>query len=909
MATKLFEPGAADVLYLIDLSGYVFRAYHAIGMLTTATGEPTNAVYGTVTMLDKLVRQRKPSLLGVAMDSRRPSFRRDIYPDYKANRDRPPDDLIQQFPRVAEVIEASAIPILQQEGMEADDVIATAVSQAREQGLRTVIVSADKDLMQLVGDDVLLWDSMRDRVVGPDEVRERFGIAVHQVRDLLALMGDTSDNVPGVPSIGPKTARDLLLEHETLEGVYAHLDAIPRKKLQQALAEHHDQALLSQRLVTLRTDCDIVVEPGALRFGGRDVTRLRTLYGELGFHRLLAGLNDEATNPDGGAPTAVPSVTAASETEVTVVLDATQLRTLVEQLQASGTIGLAAESCEPGHFGQQLAGIAISCATGAATYVPIRHRAIGGPKQLPAETVREALAPALADPTIEKVTHDGKHLEVLLHQSEFELRGVGFDTLLASYLLDPETRHGLAEQSERELGILPATYDDLTKPGRGKRLPFDEVAVGEAARYVGTRADLALRLRSRVAPQLETERLTHVLSDLELPLSRVLARMELRGVLIDPNHLEQLGREVNAELLRLEARAHEAAGRDFNVNSPRQLEVILFDQLGLKPIKRTKTSRSTDAATLEALAEQHPLPGIILEQRQLAKLKGTYIDALPQLVHPETGRIHSSWEQAVAATGRLSSTDPNLQNIPIRTELGRRIRAAFVAPTGHQLVSADYSQIELRVLAHLSQDPVLLDAFRTGQDVHTRTAMEVFEVEASAVTREMRRRAKAVNFGIIYGQGDSGLAKSLGIPRTEASNFIAAYYRRYDGVRRFMDQTLQQARAGESVRSLLGRRRLLPDIGSANRAKRLAAERVAMNMPIQGTAADILKRAMLALAEPVTPGARMVLTVHDELVFEVPDGELELACQRIRSSMESTIELDVPLVVDVGWGANWNAAH
>ncbi len=908
MTTKLFEPGAADVLYLVDLSGYVFRAYHAIGMLTSSSGEPTNAVYGTVTMLDKLVRQRKPALLGVAMDSRRASFRREIYPEYKANRDTPPEDLVRQFPRVAEVVEASAIPILQQEGMEADDVIATAVRQARKLRLRVVIVSADKDLMQLVGDDVLMWDSMRDRVVGPIEVLERFGVRVDQVRDLLALMGDTSDNVPGVPSVGPKTARDLLVEHGTLEGVYEHLQTVKRKKLQQTLADHREQALLSQELVTLRDDCDVTVDPEALRFGGRDVPRLRALYGELGFHRLLSGLSGEATEV-GTAEEPTPVRPASQPTQIDVVVELEKLSELVRRAASSTSIGLAAEGCELGHFGQQLAGIAVALRPGEAAYIPLRHRSMGGPKQLEPEVVERALQPVLARVDLDKTAHDGKRLEVLLRHNHLQLSAVAFDTLLASYLLDPEARHGLAEQCERELGILPATYDDVTKPGRGKRIAFDEVPVSDAARYVGARADLALRLREQVAPQLETERLAELLHDLELPLSQILAEMELAGVLIDPEQLKRLGVEVSTDLERLEAHARKIVGRDFNVNSPRQLETILFDDLKLKPIKRTKTSRSTDAATLEALADEHPLPRVILEHRQLAKLKGTYIDALPHLIRPETGRIHSSWEQAVAATGRLSSTDPNLQNIPIRTGLGRRIRAAFVAPAGHQLVSADYSQIELRVLAHLSQDPVLLDAFRTGQDVHTRTAMEVFEVNAEGVTAEMRRQAKAVNFGIIYGQGDSGLAKSLGITRAEASSFIASYYRRYEGVRRFMDETLQRARAGESVRSLLGRRRMLPDIGSANRAKRLAAERIAMNMPIQGTAADILKQSMLALAEPVTPGTRMVLTVHDELVFEVPNPEVEIARQRIQQAMENVIALDVPLVVDVGSGADWNAAH
>ncbi len=453
------------------------------------------------------------------------------------------------------------------------------------------------------------------------------------------------------------------------------------------------------------------------------------------------------------------------------------------------------------------------------------------------------------------------------------------------------------------------TYDQVTHKSRGHQLAFDEVPLDEATPYAAADADLSLRLMQRLAPRIGDEGLTRVFEEIEVPLSRVLADMEMDGVLVDTTVLGVLGKQVDKDLERLEKEAHRIAGRSFNVNSPRQLETLLFDEVGLKPIKRTKTSRSTDAATLEALADQHELPRVILELRQLAKLKGTYIDTLPKLVHPDTGRIHTSWEQAVAATGRLSSTDPNLQNIPVRTELGRSIRSAFIAPPGCELVSADYSQIELRVLAHLSQDPVLLEAFRTGQDIHTRTAMEIFELSADELTPEHRRRAKAVNFGVIYGQGDSGLAKSLGIARAEASSFIAAYFRRYEGVRRFMDETLEHARAGESVRTLLGRRRLLPDIRSGNRARRLAAERVAMNTPIQGTAADLLKLAMLALSEPVAPGAKMILTVHDELVFEVPEDHVEAAMQRVKQAMEHVYPLDVPLTVEVGHGANWNDAH
>ncbi|MBN2193156.1 MAG: DNA polymerase I [Polyangiaceae bacterium] len=919
MATRLFDPGTEDALYLVDVSGYVFRAYHALSPLTNAAGEPTHAVFGTVTMLERLLRQRRPRRLAVAMDSRTPSFRKGIYDAYKANRGVPPDDLVVQFPRVAAVIAALSIPVLQQDGLEADDIIATVVRLAREQGLRVVIVSADKDLMQLVGEDVLLWDSMRDRVFGPPEVIDRFGVEVHQLGDLLALMGDSSDNIPGVPSVGPKTARDLLAEHGTLDRVYAELATVPRAKLRETLAAHRDQAYLSRKLVTLRTDAAVDPDLERLRPGTPDVPRLRTLYLELGFQRLLSNLDPLAerssvvtgTEPatlEGGRGTGVATATSQFP-EVAVVTEREALTHLVAQALSAGTLALTVEPVTEGHFGQAIAGIGIAYEPGRGHYVPFARRELVTTPPLPVEVIRTALAPVLTSPKLRRVYHDAKRAQVLLAPLGFEIGAASHDALLASYLLDPEARHGLTDQFARELGVTTSTREDLTRGTRGKRIGLDEVPMAAVAQLVGGGAAMLLRLRERLEPRLADERLSGLLDRVELPLTAVLARMELAGVFVDQERLTRLGARIDEDLARLEVEAKRVAGQDFNVHSPRQLEKILFDDLGLKPLRRTKTSRSTDAETLEALADQHPLPGVVLEVRQLAKLKGTYVDTLPTLIHPKTGRIHTRWEQAVAATGRLSSSDPNLQNIPIRTDLGRQIRRAFVAPPGQTLVSADYSQIELRVLAHLSADPVLTDAFHHQQDIHTRTAMEVFEVSETGVTAELRRRAKAVNFGIIYGQGDSGLAKSLGIPRAEASSFIAAYYRRYPGVRRFMDDTLVQARAGEAVRSMLGRRRQVPDIGSANRARRLAAERMAMNMPIQGTAADILKLAMLALAEPPTPGARMVLTVHDELVFEVPDGEVETARASIRSAMEDVLSLAVPLVVDVGVGRDWNDAH
>ena len=909
MATELFAPASPDVLYLIDLSSFVLRAYHALQPLSSPSGEPTHAVYVTVTMLERLVRQQRPAMLAVAMDSGRKTFRQDIYPEYKAHRPPAPDDLKQQMQRVQQIVEAFGIPILKQDGVEADDLIACAVARAADHGVQVVIVAADKDLMQLVGPSVVMWDTMRDRVFGVPEVKERFGVEVAQVRDLLALMGDTSDNVPGVPSVGPKTARDLLLQFGTLEGIYDNLQTLTKKKLKETLAAHRDQAFLSQQLVTLKEDCPIEFDLTALRYGGRNVRELRRIYGELGFQRQLMALEAEAECQDDPEATATAPVEAIAAPTLQTATTAEALQELAERIRSQGRVSLFVATAAGGPPGGELIGLALSAQAGTAAYVPLAHRYVGAPAQ-PGALVREILGPLLADPEIEKGADDLKRVEVALAGQGMAFAGGSFDAKLVSYLIDPDAAHDLGTLAKRELGLVPPTFDEVTRKARGSQLSFEQVTVEEATRYAASLADASARLWDRLLGKLGDDAgLARLYETLELPLTSVLAQMERDGVLVDTARLAEIGRRCEKDLHRLEQEAHRIAGKPFNVHSPRQLETLLFDDCGLKPLKRTKTSRSTDAETLEALADQHELPRVILEIRQLAKLKGTYLDALPLLVNSTTGRIHTRWEQAVAATGRLSSTEPNLQNIPIRTELGRSIRTAFVAPPGHHLVSADYSQIELRVLAHLSRDPVLLEAFRSGQDIHTRTAMEIFDVPESGVTREMRTRAKAVNFGVIYGQGDSGLAKVLGIPRAQAANFIATYFRRYHGVREFMNGTLDTARTSESVKSLLGRRRPVPDIKHGNRARRLAAERIAMNMPIQGTAADLLKLSMLALAKPKTPDARMVLTVHDELVFEVPDGEVERAKLEIREVMQNVAQLDVPLVVEVGAGRNWNEAH
>jgi len=926
--TQLFPAAAPDVLYIVDLSSYVLRAYHAIAPLSSPTGEPTHAVHGTVSMLERLVRQCRPALLAIAMDSGRVTFRKEIYEEYKANRPPAPTDLKQQMVRCEQIVRAFNIPIFKQDGVEADDLIASAVKRAAEHDLRVVIVAADKDLMPLVSERTIMWDTMRDRVFGIPEVEERFGVRIDQVQDLLALTGDPSDNIPGVPSVGPKTAKDLLVEFGSLDGIYQRIDELKKKGLKDKLVEHKEKAYLSRRLVALKDDCPIIIDQAHLAYGGRDIPALKVLYAELGFQRQLQALSNEPEGASqvslalapGSEPMSASSRPAVGSTksapptpvgapEISLITTREQLTTLAAELRGAKGFSIAVETNTPNTLRSALVGVALAWQPGKAVYLPVGHRYMGCPKQLTIGDLIELLGPLLADSAVAKSALDLKRVDVILSHAGFRFTGYAFDAALAAYLLDPESRNEREPLVQRELGVVASSYESLTKKKRGQTLDFDELTIEEASQFVGASAVFSYHLQERLEPRLAEDGLDKLLRELELPLAAQLARMEEHGVLVDTEHLAVLGRECEREIQRLEAEAHTIAGKPFNVNSPRQLETLLFDEIGLKPLRRTKTSRSTDADTLEALAEQHALPKVILEIRQLSKLKGTYIDALPQLLNPNTGRIHTSWEQAVAATGRLSSTDPNLQNIPIRTELGRKIRQAFVPPPGYVLVSADYSQIELRVLAHLSQDPVLLDAFRTGQDIHTRTALEIFEVREEELTREHRTRAKAVNFGVIYGQGDSGLSKSLGIARAEASSFIAAYFRRYEGVRKFMNETLERARAGEAVRSLLGRRRLLPTIRSANRAERLAAERIAMNMPIQGTAADLLKLAMLALKDPPTPGARMTLSVHDELVFEVPEAEVAEAEAKIKAAMEHVYELAVPLTVEVGHGPNWNDAH
>jgi DNA polymerase-1 len=901
MVEKLPKKGDPETIYVIDISSYVFRAYHALPPLSNSKGEPTHAVAGVCSMLLKLLREQEPQRLIVAMDSKERSFRKDLYEDYKANRPPAPPDLKQQMIRVREVVEAWGMTPIEAPGFEADDVIATLVAQARDKGLRVVIVSADKDLLQLVGPDVVMYDTMRNKVFDAEETREKLGVEPEQVRDLLALMGDSSDNIRGVPSVGQKTAAKLLEEYGSFEGIYANLESITRKALKAKLTEHREDALASRELVTLRTD--VAIDEGALTrpYDGGDTGALRALFSELELTRLLAQL--QAASPDESA--------SAIEGRYDILTTAEGLARVARTIRETGSFALYSVMDIDDPIRAELVGVAVSWMPGFSAYIPLGHRYIGAPDHLSWDEAGPVLTPLLENSLIPKLTL-AKREKVFWARRGVTLRGVRFDPSLASYLLDPSRHaHRLEDVARQELdGDLS---EEQTVRGKGKKaLTWDEVEVDPVAGYANERADYTFRLSELLTPRMHEGEFERLFYEMELPLAGVLATMELTGIRVDTAPLSQLSEEAGAELERLHAQCTELAGHAFNVSSPRQLETILFDELNLPSTKKTKTARSTDQGVLEELALLHPLPQAILEYRSVSKLKNTYLDALPREVNPDTGRIHTRYNQLVAATGRLSSSDPNLQNIPIRTEMGRRVRDAFVPEEGWSMLAADYSQIELRVLAHLSRDPALVDAFSRGDDVHVQTACALFGVQPEEVTKSMRGQAKTVNFAVIYGQTQFALARNLKIERSEAQRYIDAFFDQYAGVKAFLDEVVEQASANGLVTTLLGRRRTLPDIRSTNHNLRAAAERIARNTPIQGTAADIMKIAMVRIQHDIEKQklrSRMVLTVHDELVFEAPPEEREVLEALVVGHMQNAVPLSVPLPVDVGWGPNWGAAH
>ncbi|MGE5243655.1 MAG: DNA polymerase I [Betaproteobacteria bacterium] len=895
---------ASPVLYLIDGSSQMYRAYHAPvrtaegGLLRNAQGRPTNAVYIFVTMLRKLLNEHRPAYIAASFDLPGRTFRDELSAEYKANRAPMPDELAEQIPMVHAACEALGVPILTSERYEADDVIGTLATQAAAQGFTVVIVTGDKDFFQLVHDGIRVFNP-RDEGIWYDAagVVEKFGVAPGHVVDVLALMGDTIDNIRGVPGIGEKGARELVAKYGDLENLIAHAAEIPQKRYREALAAHAEEARQSRELARIRTDVPVTFDPEALRYRGATRERCFEIFSELGFRTLVTEY----------APTA-----GTVSKSYRVVNTPEALAALTARLAAAPRFALRVIADRPTAMLAGVVGLSFSTAPREADYIPTGHRALGEVSCVPLRQALDAVRPVLENAAVGKIGHDLKFDAIVLARHGVALSGLDLDTMIASYLLDAtRSTHRLEDLALEHTSYKALSEEDVC--GRGvKAVSLAELPPEAVLDYAAERSDIAGQLAPVFEQLLDREEVAAVYRDIERPLIPVLVDVERAGVRLDAPALAAQSQAVQQELTRRTAEIYALAGGEFNINSPKQLAEILFDKLKLPVIRRTGGTKtaSTAVEVLEELALAHDLPRMILEWRALTKLKGTYIDALPQLVNPETGRVHTCFNQAVAATGRLSSSDPNLQNIPIRTDLGREIRRAFVAEPGHLLISADYSQIELRVLAHLAEDEALIEAFRGGEDIHDRTALQVFGPDSSLSKRELRRRAKIINYALLYGKTPFTLAKDIGVTPQAAQAFIDAYFAGFPRVRAFIDRTLEEARSTGVVKTMYGRRRLVPDLNSRNGQMRAAAERVAINLPIQGTAADIMKRAMIDVHAALAgrPDARMILTVHDELLFEVRREAADEIAALVRDRMQSAADLHVPLTVDVGIGGNWKDA-
>ncbi len=919
-------------LYLIDGYALIYRAFFAMisRPLISSRGENTSAAWGTTKFLLKVIEQHEPDYLGFVFDAGT-SDRHVLYPAYKATREKMPVELDGSLPRIRQLLEAFRVPVLELPGYEADDVIGTLAQRAADEGLETVIVSGDKDFYQLIRPHVCLLNpgrggpqAVEEEWVDTRNAHERLGVAPDRVVDYLGLIGDTSDNVPGVKGIGPKTAIQLIEQFGPIEEILAHAGEITAKRAREALEAHRDDALLSKRLVTIHTDLPVPLDLEALRRKEPDRPRLKDIFLELEFHSLVRDYAGPAA-AEGGEEAA-----PAMATDYRLVQSADDARELAERMKKAGRFALDTETTSTDPMRAELVGISVALEPGTAYYLPFAHCAPGTgqgellgeegaapaaepeqPTCLPA-LLSDDMAPlveALEWPWYEKVGQNLKYDLLVLRRAGVKLSGIGFDTMIASYLLDPGRReHGMDSLALQYLDHRTITYEEVT--GKGKaQIPFAWVPLERARDYAAEDADVTLRLAEQFAPELERLALDDLFRRIEIPLVEVLAEMEWNGIRIDEPFFHELGRRLRGQLGVIEARIHEEAGGEFNINSNPQLREILFERLKLPVVKRTKTGASTDVEVLQALAAQgHTLPTLLMEYRQLDKLLSTYVDMLPKMVNPETGRIHTSFNQTVAATGRLSSSDPNLQNIPIRTEMGAELRRGFVPAEGHVFLSADYSQIELRILAHYSEDPAFVEAFRMGEDIHRQTAALVFGVAPEEVTKEMRGRAKTVNFAIIYGIGAFSLANRLGISNAEAKEFIERYFERFPGVRGYLDRQIELARAQGYVETLVGRRRYIPEITSRNFNVRAFGERAATNAPIQGSSADIIKIAMIDIHKELRDGgwrAKMLLQVHDELLFEVPVDEAERLHAMVKSRMEGAAQLKVPLLVESGTGTSW----
>jgi DNA polymerase-1 len=874
----------SQTLYLLDISSYIYRAFHAIRGLTSAQGFPTNAAFGVTNMLLKILRERRPQYLALVFDSKGPTFRHREYPKYKAHRPPMPEELAMQLPYIQKIIQGLNLPRLEMEGFEADDLISTLVRQARDQGFGVEIISGDKDLLPLVQEGVVMWDPMKNVRFDPDAIQEKYGVSPEELVEVKALAGDPSDNIPGVPGIGEKTALKLISRYHTLDQLLTHLEDIKEPGLRTKLSEHAEQARLSRRLVLLEDQVPLQVDLEKLRPGPPDRETLRQLFLELDFTKFNQELGVEA--PPAGA--------------FQLITESSDLERLAAALKDARGIGLFFLLGEQHPVMAQVFGLALSWRPGAGVYLPFQG-------ELPPERLWKTLGPVLRHPDILKVSSDLKAVLQVTSRFGQELAGAGGDILLASYLLNPARYEQNVENiALHHLGVtLPGPRELAGRPTAAQDLP-PEVA----AQYAGLRSSAILEAWPRLEAELAKEGLLSLYQDLELPLLGVLARMEARGIGVDRDFLSRFGQDLEREMLRLEEEIYAEAGEPFLIQSPQQLGRILFEKLKLTPQKKTKgkTAYSTDMEVLQSLSEQAPIAAKVLTYRSLGKLRATYVDALLKLINPETGRVHTTFVQSVAATGRLSSRDPNLQNIPVRGEMGAQIRQAFVADAGQVFLSADYSQMELRLLAHFSGDEDLLRAFREGMDIHRQTAAAVFNIHPELVSAEMRRQAKVINFGIIYGMSAFGLAKQLGVGNRLSQEFIQRYFARHPQVKAYLDQTLEEARKLGWVTTLLGRRRHFPQINSSNRLVRQEAERSAVNTPLQGTAADIIKKAMLEVEVALNQAnlsARMLLQLHDELLLEAPQDELHETAKVVRQAMEGVVRLRIPLVVDLRAGRNW----
>ena len=928
---------APNPLVLVDGSSYLYRAFHAFPPLTNSAGEPTGAMYGVLNMLKSLISQVQPSHIAVVFDAKGKTFRDEMFEQYKSHRPPMPDDLRKQIQPLHDIIRALGIPLLVIEGVEADDVIGTLAVAASKVNQKVLISTGDKDMAQLVDDNIMLINTMNNTLSDREAVIEKYGIPPELIIDYLALMGDSADNIPGVAGVGEKTALGLLQGIGSMAEIYANLDKVAElpirgaKKLGDKLLAEKEMADLSYRLATIKTDVDLDITPEQLTLGASNNDKLTEYFGRYEFKRWLnevmngadsiTNSNEQPTKINHYQATPALAQDNSDETLPAIQIDRSRYETLlteadlnrwVEKLKQAKLFALDTETDNLDYMAANLVGISFALENGEAAYLPLQLDYLGAPKTLKKTTALALLKSVLENPAIQKVGQNFKYDLTIFARNGIDVQGVAFDTMLESYVLNSTGRHNMDDLAKRYLGHQTISFEEIA--GKGKnQLTFNQIPLEQAAEYAAEDADVTMKLQQVLWEKLSKEpTLEKLFKEMELPLLGVLSRMERRGVLIDSDALFLQSNEIANRLSELEEQAYVLAGQPFNLASTKQLQEILFDKLGLPVIQKTpKGAPSTNEEVLEELAFSHELPKVLVEHRGLSKLKSTYTDKLPQMVNPQTGRVHTSYHQAVTATGRLSSSDPNLQNIPIRNEEGRRIRQAFIAREGFTIVAADYSQIELRIMAHLSQDQGLINAFTQGKDIHRSTAAEIFGVALDEVTSEQRRNAKAINFGLIYGMSAFGLSRQLGIGRANAQSYMDLYFKRYPGVQTFMHDIREKAKAQGYVETLFGRRLYLPDINSSNGMRRKAAERVAINAPMQGTAADIIKRAMIQLDQTLQndPDIVMIMQVHDELVFEVRSEKVTFYSELIKTQMESAADLVVPLIVEVGQGTNWDEAH